>query len=99
MRRSSRGRSRGSRGAVRAEAGLDTGGVKRIDLLLRAREETEVEVPRRRSPVGDVEVRKRGVVAMVEELRDPEGRERRFVEANARGVVARVDVEVVGDPP
>jgi hypothetical protein len=39
--------------AVRAEACLDAGAVESVDVLLLARLEAEVEVLRRRPPVGD----------------------------------------------
>jgi hypothetical protein len=83
---------------VRAEARLDARAMEGVDLVFRARVEAEVQVLRRRPPVGDVEVREAGPVVAGRELRDPQRREHGFVEAHALGVVARVHVEVVEDP-
>src|SRR5919205_1232522 len=66
--------------AVRAEAGLDAHAVEIVDLLARPREEAEVEVLRRRRPVGDVEVREARPVRALRELPDPERPEHRLVE-------------------
>src|SRR5436190_5867128 len=69
--------------SVRAEPCLDPCLMETVDLLARARVEAEVEVCRRRLPVGNVEVREPCPVAPLTEFRDPERCEHRLVKPNA----------------
>src|SRR4051794_41585226 len=69
-----------------------------VDLPAGARVEAEMQVARRRAAADDVEVREAGALVVLEQLADPERREHGLVEADGRGEVARVHVDVVEDP-
>jgi hypothetical protein len=72
--------------------------MERVDLLLLARVEAEMEVLRRRPPFGDVQVREARPALAFRDARDAERSQHRLVETNALRVVARVDVDVVEEP-